>query len=267
MTSTRRSQLAAFMALALSVLACARQTSVPAVTLPAPSQTAAAPLEVVDPALPKQLVERVAEAERAYEEHAEPRAILTLIADDARIEAARSEHAAPRDWRFTHQRLEAIYTWAAKYAAETTFSYKDVQVVTNTPLHVVFTWTTMSESHGTESWFGQRYELERRGGDWKVIAFRYWPLRPDTGNEFGTAYFADLDRQVAAALKQGDQKQAAYNMMLGYRFDECAKLARDIADTNPDDWWSWDMRSRASAMVGDLEDAIRAGDKAATLKK
>jgi len=266
MASTGRCLLAAF--IALGVFACTRQTSVPSVTLPAPSQAAGAPLEIVDPALPKQLVERVAEAERAYEEHAEPRAILSLIAEDARIEAARSERSAPRDWRFTHERLEAIYTWAAKYATETTFSYKDVHVVTNTPLHVVFTWTTMSESHGgSESWFGQRYELERRGGDWKVIAFRYWPLRPDTGNEFGTAYFADLDRQVSAALKAGDQKNAAYNMMLGYRFDECARLAREIADANPDDWWSWDMRSRASAMVGDLEDAVRAGDKAATLKK
>ena len=247
--------------------ACASSPAVPAVTLPAPPVQPGPPPDADDPRLGKELVERVAEAERAYEEGGNPKPILELIAPDARIEAARLERPGRHDWRFSHARLQAIYTWAAQYASNTKFTYKDVHVTANAT-YATFTWTTMSESPpDQQSWFGQRYELERRGGEWRVVYFRYWPLRPDTGKEFGAAYFADLDHKIETALSTSDYRDAAYDMMLGYRFDECAKLARGLTESTPDDWWAWDMRSRASAMVGDLDDALAASDKARALKK
>jgi hypothetical protein len=245
---------------------CARETTVPAVTVPVPQQRLAAPEAAVDPQLGDHLVQRVAEAERAYEERGDPHAILALIAPDARIEAARLRRHSRTDWVFTHERLTAIYTWAAQYAAQTRFSYKDVHVTAGAT-YASFDWVTMSEGPDQQSWFGQHYELERRGGEWKVVRFRYWPLRPDTGGEFGAPYFADLDRQIETALGSGDERNAAYWMMLAYRFDECAKLGRKLTDAMPTDWWAWDMRSRASAMVGDLDDALSAGRVARSLKK
>src|SRR5262249_44334975 len=106
--------------------------------------------------------------------------------------------------------------------------------------------------------FGERYELAEKSGTWQIVRFRYWPLRPDTGKEFGALYFEELDAKIEEERRRGDERQAAYDLLLAYRFDELTELVRRLTDQTPDDPWAWKMRAVASAMIGDRADAERA---------
>ena len=107
---------------------------------------------------------------------------------------------------------------------------------------------------GRKASFSQRFELVCRSGAWRIERFRYWPLDPDTGQEF-TQFFLDTDAQIERELAEGDLRNAAYHLMLAYRFNECAALSRRLTSDTPDDAWAWGLRAKASALIGDRNDA------------
>jgi hypothetical protein len=197
------------------------------------------------------------------------RALFAMHAPELEVRAARSKAPGDKDNVFNGDHLRAIYSWAAHHGVPTTAKVGE-PTVERGPEWVSVEWTLRLE-HPAEIpdappvAFGERYVLERRGGEWRIVRFRYWPLRPETMDEFGAAYFADLDQQIEQTRASGDRRRVAWLLLAAYRFEECAALSRALAEEEPKEPWVWKMRATASAMVGDGEDAEAAMATAARL--
>jgi hypothetical protein len=208
---------------------------------------------VADPS--PELVNTIVLADAEYSEHSNPKPFLALFDDDATIEVGRVERPGARDVHFGKKRLAVVYEWAAASGQIRTFRHEGERGRFDGDKVTVQLKTFESVKGTSPIAFGQRFDLMERDGAWKIIRFRYWPLYPDSGREFGEPYFEDLDAKIAADLAADNRREAAYRMMISYRFDECAVLIRRITSEAPDDPWGWDLRSTASAMTGDAADA------------
>jgi hypothetical protein len=93
--------------------------------------------------------------------------------------------------------------------------------------------------------FGEHYRFEKRADGWRLVHYEYWPLMPDTLEEFGAGRFALLDAEADEARAHGNDRLVAYYLMAAYRFDECAQVARRLTDHTPEQPWV-SARIRAS---------------------
>jgi hypothetical protein len=172
------------------------------------------------------------------------------------VRAGRASVASKRDNVFGRARLAAIYGWAGKHEGH-------MSVRTVSPRYdehgdrATIEWFVVETADAMDpSAFGERYALEKRAGEWRIVRFEYWPVKPDTFEELG-AYFEEADAKVDADRASGDERSLAYHLMAAYRFDECAAVTRRLTDATPEEPWCWEMRAKASALVGDREDADR----------
>lgn len=254
----------AITAFVISAAGCAPpQPEVPSVvTVTEPNKPAQDARIVVDDG--KHLVEDMAAAERKYEEDHDPTDILAFFAPDAIIYAGRSEQPSASDNIMDKRSFEAVYLWASRFDSKMRFSYEDANLTRNGD-SAVMQWKTSHDAGGPDQTYSfvQRYELKRRDNRWLVVKYRYWPIRPENGEEYD---WEALDQQVDASRAANDQRNLARNLMLAYRFKESADVARRITEQDPNDAWNWDMRAKASAMVGDLADAEESSVRASRVR-
>jgi hypothetical protein len=238
----------------VTILGCATQPS-PAAPSPKPSSSALAPAFVsVDEDTPQAVAAIVIRAQREYLERGDTKALSNLFLPDAEIQAGRTHAPDSLDFVLGKDQLIDIYDWGAKNDGQFDAEFTIVEARrTQNPADLQMRLDT-TDSTGEKSSFGQRFALERRSGVWRIVRFRYWPLDPETGEEF-TQFFRDTDALIERNLADGDLRNAAYHMMLAYRFEECATLSRRLTNDGPDDPWAWDIRARASSMIGDRKDA------------
>jgi hypothetical protein len=252
-------------ALSLAVAACAPADRV------APTVTVAAAPARDAPLQPEEderaaLVKKMKEAQQAYVERGEVKTFFSMLAPDLEVEAARSSTKSPYDAVFARARLEAIYLWAARHQPKAKVRVADAAVGLRGDT-ATLSWRTYQTSEGREtSAFGERYDLAKRGGEWKIVRFRYWPLLPDSGKEFGHDYFAELDRKIEQEQQTGDDRNAARDLVLAYRFDESAALSRRLTAQTPEEPWVWEIRGLTSALIGDIDDAERSMQAVRRLK-
>lgn len=227
------------------------------------------PLAVAEPTSPedatREVVSLLNSAQRAYLEHADPKPFANLLSPEAKIIAARLEAPGMFDARFTKERLVRIYEWATRN--EDRFAAKFITIkaqVTGNSADVEMRLET--ESNAVKSWFGQTFRLVKFDGVWQIVRFRYWPINPQTQRDFSEEYFAEMDRLAEEDLRNGDYRNATYHLFVGYRFDDAAMFGRTLTDADPNDAWAWEMRAKASAMIGDKVDAEKASEMTRRLK-
>ena len=231
----------------------------------APVVAASPHVPVAGPDEVRSVVEILAAAQRRYLEDRDLQPLEELFALDLKVESGRTDARSAHDNALGRDGILSVYRWAIDHEERMTFRYEVVRL-DERGAAATLVWR-YHEGHGDhEQAFGERYDLEKRDGSWRVVRLRYWPLRPDTNQPFGEAYFADLDHRIDRALADGDKRTAAYLLMLAYRMTECAALARTLTDETPDDAWAWHMREKASAVVGDGVDAELAGQRAKALE-
>jgi hypothetical protein len=247
--------------IATVLLACAPRPRIET----APVADASPHAQVARPDDVRSVVEILAAAQRRYLEARDLRPLEELYALDLRVESGRTDVRSAHDNELGREGILSVYRWALEHEERMTFRH-DVVRVDQSGAAATLVWR-YHEGHGDhEQAFGERYDLERREGAWRIVHLRYWPLRPDTDQPFGEAYFADLDHRIDRALADDDKRTAAYLLMLAYRMTECAVLARTLTDETPDDAWAWHMREKASAVVGDGPDAELAAQRAKGLE-
>ena len=210
------------------------------------------------------VVDVLTDAVRAYIDQGNPRPLFGLYAQELVVRAGRSRTHSPDDAIFGHTRIEAIYTYATRHEPTVTARMTDV-VVEEKGETTAIEWV-LHLAGATPSAFGERYELVKRTDGFRIVQFAYWPLRPESATELGKSYYADLDVRLDRARAAKDDRMVAYLLMSAWRFDECAKLARVLTEKTPAEPWVWTMRAKASALVGDLEDADLAATEAERLK-
>ncbi len=210
------------------------------------------------------VVDVLTDAVRAYIDEGNTRLLFGLYAQDLVVRAGRSRTHSPHDAVFGRARIEAIYTYAVRHEPTLTARMKDV-VVEEKGETTVIEWV-LHLAGATPSAFGERYELVKNPEGLRIVQFAYWPLRPESATELGEAYYADLDVRLDRARAAKDERMVAYLLMSAWRFDECATLARVLTKKTPEEPWVWTMRAKASALVGDLEDADLATTEAERLK-
>lgn len=204
-------------------------------------------------------------AQRAYLEQGDVKPFANLLSPGAKITASRMRALGPYDSRFTKERLIHIYEWATRN--EERFSARFVTIkaqVTGNAADVEIRLET--EAKGIKSWFGQTFRLVKQDGLWQVVAFRYWPINPETRQDFTMDFFGEMDRSVEEDLRNRDYRNATYHLFVGYRFDDAAMFGRTLTETDPQDVWAWEMRAKASAMIGDKNDAENASEMVRKLK-
>lgn len=204
-------------------------------------------------------------AQRSYLEEADVKPFANLLSPEVKITASRMRALGPYDSRFTKERLIHIYEWATRN--EDRFSAHFVTIkaqVTGNAADVEIRLET--EAKDVKSWFGQTFRLVKQDGSWQIVAFRYWPINPETQQDFTMDFFGGMDQSVEDDLRNGDFRNATYHLFVGYRFDDAAMFGRTLTDADPDDVWAWEMRAKASAMIGDKIDAEKASEMARKLK-
>lgn len=199
-------------------------------------------------------VDRLTAALHAYIEDGKPGDLLAMWAPELSVRAGRARTPTPHDSLFGRDRLAAIYGWAAAHQTRTALHVEQRRFETDGHAAMV-DWAIVLGEGTDASAFGEHYMFEKRGGEWKVVRFEYWPLMPDTLEELGPSRFGELDAKVEESRERGDERNVAYYLMAAYRFDECADVSRRLTDQTPEEPWVWDMRAKASAMVGDRADA------------
>ena len=231
---------------------------VPACAAAPPATTTVA----IAPAPASSIVEReatpldlVQAARRAYAADGDPRLLFALWADDMTVRAGRGRTPSDRDNVFGRARLAVIYGWAGKHEGRMTVRTISPQYAVSGDRATIEWFIVERADAMAPSAFGERYVLEKRGA-WKIVRFEYWPVTPDTLAELGE-YFADADAKVDAARASGDERALAFQLMAAYRFTECAEVTRRLTDATPEEPWVWEMRAKASALIGDREDADR----------
>jgi hypothetical protein len=208
-------------------------------------------------------------AVRSFIERGKRQALFAMLADDVSIRSGRGRDSSSYDSIYGRARLVALDGWAADNEVPTTLRIVSPHLA-STGRQATVEWSTLltkADPDGTSA-FGESYRLERRDGSWKIVHFEYWPLVPDTLEEFSAEYWASTDAKIdEARAKKGDEQTLAYQLMIGYRFDECAAVSRRLTDSTPDEPWVWGMRATASALVGDQIDAERASDEKRRLER
>jgi hypothetical protein len=191
---------------------------------------------------------------RAYLEGGEPGDLFALWAPDLSVRAGRGRAPTRHDSHFGRDRLAAIYGWAAAHQPRASLRIERRRFETDGHAAVV-DWAIVLGEGADAAAFGEHYLFERRDGGWTMLRFEYWPLMPDTLEEVGPSRFAELDAAVDKSREGGDERNVAYYLMAAYRFDECAETSRRLTEETPEEPWVWDMRAKASALVGDRADA------------
>jgi hypothetical protein len=183
-------------------------------------------------------------------------------ADDIHVRSGRARQPSSYDAIYGKSRLVALDGWAADNEVRTTLRIVSPRFESTGRQASVEWMTIMTQSDPEKtSAFGESYRLELRNGAWKIVRFEYWPLVPDTLEEFDSEFWATTDEKIEEARKNADERTLAYQLMVGYRFDECNEVSRRLTEAHPDDAWSWGMRATASALVGDQIDAQKASDE------
>lgn len=235
-----------------------------------PPPTAVQGGEVTAPAVAKDaepsraLVALLVEAQRAYLERGDTAPFSALLLPDAEVRAGRTKEPDSFDSVFGKEQLDGIYQWAARNEGRYSAAFAMVDIRRSPDAAVVELQLDCTKNPEDKSSFGQRFELVRRSGAWRIARFRYWPLIPETGEDFGR-FFAETDARIEEDLRTGDLRNAAYHMMLAYRFKECAALTRRLTTDQPKDAWAWELRAKASALVGDGKDADESSELARSL--
>ncbi|MFO0548753.1 MAG: hypothetical protein U0271_10215 [Polyangiaceae bacterium] len=229
--------------------------------------TAARAQAPTDPARIRQFV---TSAERSALERREPRPFIAMLATDLVAVASRSSIPSPFDSQFGRDRVAVIYRAATRQTARSesvSFMNPVTTVAHNNEAHlehdVVF---TASNGNRTTA-LHEVIDLALRDGRWVMVRFQYWPLLPDSLEEYPQSFWDEQDATVTAMTQSGDDRQLAYALMSGYRFDECAVVTRRLTAADPNDAWGWEMRATASMMVGDEDDSDRAAVTAKRLKQ
>ena len=204
---------------------------------------------------------QLTEAVRAYLEDGKTSPLFGMYSADLVVRAGRAKAPSPRDIAFGRERLEAIYDYATRHEPSTAPQFTKT-VVEERGNRTTIEWTVLLDGPLAAA-FVERYELVSDDKGLSVVRFEYWPLRPDTLKEFGSAYFTDVDSRIEDARSKGDDRMVAYLLMAAWRFDECAKLTRELTIATPEEPWVWTMRAKASAIVGDRVDAENAAREAA----
>jgi hypothetical protein len=209
-------------------------------------------------------VEMLVEGQRAYLERGDTKPFSALLLTDVEVLAGRSRTPDAFDFPFSKGQLDALYRWAAANEGQFRAEFTTLEVDAAPTWAKVELELRYSKPTGERAAFGQRFELACSAGAWRVAHFRYWPLDPVTGREF-TAFFQETDARIQQDLEASDLRDAAYRMMLAYRFNECAGLARRLTTDDPGDAWSWELRAKASALIGAIDDAEQSLQKARSL--
>jgi hypothetical protein len=194
------------------------------------------------------------DAQRAYLERGNTKPFSLMLLPDVNIEACRAREPGAFDLVFSKTHLDDIYQWAAENDGPSAAEFTTVETRATSGSIGLELRLDLAKETGERASFGQRFELVCRSGAWRVERFRYWPLNPDTGEDF-TQFFLATDASIERELSEGDLRNAAYHLMLAYRFNECAALSRRLTSDTPDDAWAWDLRAKASALIGDRSDA------------
>ncbi len=203
---------------------------------------------------------QLTEAVRTYLEDGKTSPLFGMYAADLIVRAGRAKAHSPRDIVFGRERLEAIYDYATRHEPGTAPQFTNT-VVEERGNRTTIEWIVFLDGP-TAAAFGERYELVADDKSLSIVRFEYWPLRPDTLKEFGSAYFTDVDSRIEEARSKGDDRMVAYLLMAAWRFEECAKLTRELTIATPEEPWVWTMRAKASAIVGDRVDAENAAREA-----
>lgn len=252
--------------MATSIVACAAN---PPVALPV-VQVQAPPAAVTEAASAedssREVIQLLTSTQRAYIERSDPKPFADLLSPEAKIIAGRRRASGPYDSRFTKQRLVNIYKWASRNEERLSAQCVTIKAqVTGDAAEVEMRLET--EGSGVKAWFGQTFRLVKFDGVWQIVRFRYYPINPETQEEFAASFFEETDRLAEEDLRTGDYRNATYHLFIGYRFDDSAMLARQLTDADPADPWAWEMRAKASAMIGDEEDAEKASQTVRKLKR
>ena len=235
------------------------RTEAPTVVVAATAPVAR-PIEVTQEEA-SSVAQSLRKAQLDYLENRGTTALFAMHAPDLEARAARSKAPGERESVFNGDHLRGIYAWSARHGVPTKATMGETTIERGVD-SINVEWSFRLDHPGRQdaapSAFGEHYVLERRAGEWKIVRLRYWPLRPDTMEEFGADYFADLDRQIEKIESLGDgsdDRNRAWLLLAAYRFEECAALSRTLTERTPLEPWVWEMRANASAMVGDGEDA------------
>ena len=204
---------------------------------------------------------QLTEAVRTYLEDGKTGPLFGMYAADMVVRAGRAKAQSPRDIVFGRERLEAIYDYATHHEPGTAPQFTHT-LVEERGSRTTIEWTVFLDGPIAAA-FGERYELVTDDKGPTIVRFEYWPRRPDTLKEFGSAYFTDVDSRIEDARSKGDDRMVAYLLMAAWRFDECAKLTRELTRATPEEPWVWTMRAKASAIIGDRADAENAAREAA----
>jgi hypothetical protein len=204
-------------------------------------------------------LDELSAAVRSFIERGERHPLVDMMADDLRVRSGRAHEVSAYDSTYGKARLVALDGWAANNEVKSTLRIVSPHFV-STGHSATVEWSTILTrvDDGELHAFGESYRLELRDGAWKIVKFEYWPLLPDTLKEFDAQFWADEDAKIDEARASGDARQLAYELMVGYRFDECVEVSRRLTAETPNDPWVWGMRATASALVGDQVDAERA---------
>jgi len=245
------------------VAACTRgapPAEAPLVATIGPASSAVAP----SPVAPRDdaPLDALTVAVRRFIERGEPQALFAMMADDIHVRSGRARQPSSYDAIYGKSRLVALDGWAADNEVHTTLRIVSPRFESTGRQASVEWMTIMTQTDPAKtSAFGESYRLELRNGAWKIVRFEYWPLVPDTLEEFDSEFWATTDEKIEEARKNADARTLAYQLMVGYRFDECNEVSRRLTEAHPDDAWSWGMRATASALVGDQIDAQNASDE------
>jgi hypothetical protein len=231
---------------------------------PAPAPPPAVPAQVSNPppqpacasssAETARAVGTLIEAQRAYLERGDTKPFSLLMLSDVKVEACRARAPGPFDLVFNKSQLDGINQWAAQNEGQSAAEFTAVETRATSDSVGLELRLDLAKETGERASFGQRFELACRSETWRIERFRYWPLDPDTGEDF-TQFFQATDASIERDLSEGDLRNAAYHLMLAYRFNECAALSRRLTSDTPDDAWAWELRAKASALTGDRDDA------------
>lgn len=239
------------------VAGCTHQSPgiAPPPTVPAPvSNHPPQPACAASSAETARAVDTLIEAQRAYLERGDTKPFSLLLLPDVKVEACRARAPGTFDLVFSKSQLDGIHQWAAQNDGQSAAEFTTVETRATSDSVGLELRLDLAKETGERASFGQRFELVCRSGAWRIERLRYWPLDPDTGEDF-TQFFQATDASIERELSEGDLRNAAYHLMLAYRFNECAALSRRLTSDTPDDAWAWGLRAKASALIGDRSDA------------
>ncbi len=134
--------------------------------------------------------------------------LTALWSDDLRVRSGRSHEPLPTDAVFGKARLAVIDGWAAAHQMRVTATITPRRVDV-TATHAFISWSVVMTAPGCDAGaFVDEYELVRRGDAWTMVRYDYWPVLPDTLEEFGSAFWADADAKVDAARAANDDRRS-----------------------------------------------------------